>query len=1115
MTTSADVRSTLARALALDLVGPRPGEPHERERLPGGDPPSRWYLTGYLVPGDAPDDFRLTPDPVEEPDDVTADAKADGDAGSPGDIRGPARSLLPSSMGLSVLVGSETTTIDVSVTWGDYRYVTPPSGTEGPGARDHWQREPRSSSLRLALPQSGLSDPLTLPSSGGLNVRAAVRAVVGTATHVGARAVSVFLVNERHGGATRREFEEATAFQVELALHSNYGFLARPNPRSGTDRDEQIADLLHRDQADYVTGHGVSGHADAADGACTTVRSVWIPAQHVPKIDVADVGGVELDMSRLAALDTPEAIRAALGAFGSAYGEWIAAQAGRVASEGLTGQRASVARLLLDRCQRARRRIDDGVEMLASDPVRRRAFNLMNRAMASTALRRRPNAPPLWRPFQLAFILMTVQGASDEDHADREAVDLLYFPTGGGKTEAYLGLAAFTILLRRLRDPSPASDGVTVIMRYTLRLLTIDQLERAAALGCALELLRMGAPTELGSTSFEVGLWVGGRTTPNFVWHSRREVDTAAKRTIEYDRDPQNAPRPIPLERCPWCFVPLTTGAYRVLGPSDHPTDFRVQCTSPSCEFARPGVWLPVNAVDETLYRRVPCFVIATVDKFASVPLRTGPATLFGRVVSRDADGVYPVLKRGAMRCEPLPPPSLIIQDELHLISGPLGTIAGVYEAAFEALWSTPKARPKIIASTATVRRADAQIAGLFGRTEVDVFPPPGPDRRDCFFARQNDDRDQQRLYVGVAAQGRSLKVVLLRTYLALFGAALREYERSRHAGVPAGQNPVDPYMTLVGYFNALRELGGSRRIVEDEVQTRLQSIAQRRRLDDVDTAFANRSLGDVIELTSRVTMPEVSVAKDRLGRRYGEDGFVNAALATNMISVGLDITRLGLMVVLGQPKTTAEYIQATSRVGRDATRPGLVVTLHNVHRPRDRSHYEQFEAYHAAFYRAVEATTVTPYAARALDRALSASVAAFIRHESTTGVPEPMAKDTARLRALETRVVDLFVRRPRAPLPPFEAAALAARLEARVRQVIDDWDTVVVAAGANEVSYFRENLLDAHPVLRTPEESLTEPAGAPKRRLKAAWSMREVEPSVTVVVPEGRQPFAVPRTRS
>ncbi len=408
-------------------------------------------------------------------------------------------------------------------------------------------------------------------------------------------------------------------------------------------------------------------------------------------------------------------------------------------------------------------------------------------------------------------------------------------------------------------------------------------------------------------------------------------------------------------------------------------------CVNRDCDF-RSRNPLPILAVDEPIYRRLPCFVIATVDKFAALPWVGQTGALFGRVTHyNEGEGFYsagdPTVSGRRME-HYLPPPDLVIQDELHLISGPLGTMVGLYETVIDTLCSYTEndklIRPKIIASTATVRRASRQIQALFGRSHVDIFPPPSPDRHDSFFAR-TDFEVPGRLYLGVAAQGRSLKVVLLRTYLALMATAYKQY--MEQGGKRNKDNPADPYMTLLGYFNSLRELGGSRRIVEDEVSSRLAKYGDRLRHGEMVSYFRDRKIDDEPEeLTSRVSTNKVANTKRRLALPFHEDERVDVALATNMISVGLDIVRLGLMVVLGQPKTAAEYIQATSRIGREATKPGLVVTLLNVHRPRDRSHYERFQSWHNSFYRAVEATSVTPFSPRALDRGLAGVVVALAR---------------------------------------------------------------------------------------------------------------------------------------
>jgi hypothetical protein len=383
----------------------------------------------------------------------------------------------------------------------------------------------------------------------------------------------------------------------------------------------------------------------------------------------------------------------------------------------------------------------------------------------------------------------------------------------------------------------------------------------------------------------------------------------------------------------------------------DHPADLHINCLNRDCYFNRNGP-LPILAVDEPIYRRLPRFLIATVDKFAAMPWTGEVGGFFGRVQRHDKQGFYGPCEplRGALLPAELQPPDLVIQDELHLISGPMGTLVGLYETALEGLCSREVngkvIRPKIVASTATVRRAERQIRALFNRRTVDIFPPPGPDRRDSFFARTlRSEESNALLYLGVAAQGRSPKVMLLRVYLAVLAVAAKWYQAA--GGKKNKQNPAEPYMTLLGYFNSLRELGGSRRIVEDEVTTRLAGYPKRKREGEKEGLFGERKIAyEVVELTSRVSMDMIAEAKRRLALAFHEEKPVDVAIATNMISVGLDIQRLGLMVVLGQPKTSAEYIQATSRVGRDSEKPGLVVTLLNVHRPRDRSHYERFAAY-------------------------------------------------------------------------------------------------------------------------------------------------------------------------
>ncbi|KKL99746.1 hypothetical protein LCGC14_1811330, partial [marine sediment metagenome] len=405
------------------------------------------------------------------------------------------------------------------------------------------------------------------------------------------------------------------------------------------------------------------------------------------------------------------------------------------------------------------------------------------------------------------------------------------------------------------------------------------------------------------------------------------------------------------------------------------------------------GEGIPASVVDEEIYRRLPSLLIATADKFAQMPWRGETQMLFGRVNGyctrhgyrspeiRDSDS-HPKRRQlppaKTISVGRLRPPDLIIQDELHLISGPLGTLVGLYETAIEQLssWEVDgkTVRPKVIASTATIRHAGSQINSLYLR-RVNIFPPSGIDIEDNFFSRQREPSEENpgRLYLGVCAPGIRTKMVIIRVYVAYMAAAQQLFEKYGKA--------VDPYMTLVGYFNAMRELGGTRRTVEDSVRSRLRRMPER----GLSRRFINPF--NVEEMTSRKSASDIPRILDRLEIQFepgeerggkGQNRPLDVLLATNMISVGVDVNRLGLMVVAGQPKTTSEYIQATSRVGRH--HPGIVCIVYNWARPRDLSHYERFEHYHATLYQNVEALSVTPFSPRARDRGLTGVFVSLIR---------------------------------------------------------------------------------------------------------------------------------------
>lgn len=1112
-TNSFEVRERLVEALRLDLVGPGAGHSFANEQLPGWVRPSNWYLTGFLIPSGTPPEASADAD---ESEDVEVVPETAGLAEESNEERKAAKKgFFPSSMGLSFLVPKDANGFTVIVRWGDYT----PEEFEGDDGKpvSVWQRRPREQGVVVKL--AGTGEPVihNIPDSGGLQLHIMERRItadeLAPRLPTDTRSVSVFLVNHRAPDADKAD--AAYAFQAQIEVRSDHPFVPRPDLRGSQadEWDERVADLHYAGTPEYATGHGISAEWETMDGTCSVLCTAWIPSAEVEKTTTVDVPGVELTMDTLGALVDGTAVGGALRPLVTRYREWIEAQRADIGS--LDGSRRETAEELVRLAGVAAGRIERGIEVLVRDADALDAFRVANRAVARALRKRLGVEKPRWRAFQLAFLLLNLPGLADPKAPDREIVDLLFFPTGGGKTEAYLGLAAFTMVLRRLRHPDEdgvAGAGVSVIMRYTLRLLTLDQLGRAAGLICALELEREQAPSRYGTWPFEIGLWVGKAATPNILGRKGDgRSDSARSKVNQFKNDPKSKPSPIPLENCPWCGARFQPGSFSLEPNSDQPRNLRIVCTNFECDFTRDRA-LPIVAVDEPIYRRLPAFLIATVDKFASLPWVGTSGVLLGGADRCDASGFYGAAEPGQGRrmAALLPPPDLVIQDELHLISGPLGTMAGLYEAAIEALCvrdiDSRVIRPKIVASTATVRRAQDQIQALFARSLTQVFPPPGPDRRDSFFARTVPaSQTPARLYLGIAARGRNPKVVMRKAWLALMGAAERAY---RDAGGHKNElNPADPYMTVLGYFNSLRELGGARRILEEEVQNTIKEYGKRKRIGETPGLFQDRrTFSEVVELTSRVATDKVAEARRRLECKFHDAQRVDCAIATNMISVGLDIPRLGLMMVLGQPKTHAEYIQATSRVGRDDARPGLVVTLLNIHKPRDRSHYERFRHYHETFYRSVEVSSVTPFSARALDRGFAGALVALARHTEGVLTPPQGVEQVGQVRSeLERRLLDAFLERVRQQ-PLGDEAEREERLRTvqnRVVDLLDAWRTIVEdyhQAGVS-IQYQRYELKQPRPLLREMLEKSFD--SEHQRKFRTNRSLRDVEPEVNLYLKE------------
>lgn len=948
------MRDELVAQLRKDLLGP--GD--DREVLTQ-DPPITTYPVGVLFPRPATDaaEEELVAGRAEDdgPDDVPVLRGRDIEDTGPDLGVTLANNRRPSSMGLTFAVDPAVSNmIVVTVEAAVYDPIDSqgrPISAKRAEARstseqsEHWRRRPltlRPVTIDVTHPGMHRPDPL----GDGVELRALVRRPSGPDRTV---TVTVTLINEKRVG--EGELQDAfSLYQPRLTVTCPAGeraFVERPATQGPVDPEQSVSRLLHRHAPTFAVGHGCAadwdwtpspvGSPPAERSAITEVRTEFVPTHDVLLTDSnPDIDDSALTMHGLGT-GADSHVFSTLDDLVAGYERWIE-QKEREATALNGTSFETPAREQVEHCRVALGRMRAGIRVLRTEPDALKAFRLANLAMARQRARGewirndRAGSPDdtagRWRPFQVSFMLLCLEGIVDPGHDDHEIADLLWFPTGGGKTEAYLGLLAFTTFLRRMRLKERGA-GVTVLMRYTLRLLTLQQFERATALICAMERIRLDDETTLGVEPISIGMWVGQSATPNTL-----PVAAAGLTALRGGKTLQEK-NPVQLHACPWCGARLDAYQYEV---DEEAHRMHVRCPDRSCDF-RHG--LPVHLVDEAVYHARPTLVIATVDKFAAMPWRERTAALFNRDRS---DGT--------------PPPELIVQDELHLISGPLGTLTGLYETAVDLLSD----RPKVIASTATIRRAADQGNALFDRG-VSQFPPAGLDARDSWFAVETPrERKASRQYVGLLTPSTSQSTLLIRTYATLLHQAMR---------TDTTDDVRDTYWTLVGYFNSLRLLAAAELQVHDDVEAYLEYLAER---DGVE----RRKVKEQTELTSRANSSEVPARLKQIERRLPHDETVDVLLATNMISVGVDVDRLGLMAVMGQPQTTAEYIQATSRVGR--RHPGLVAVMLNSGRSRDRSHYENFLHFHSALYREVESTSVTPFSSRARDRGLHSVVVALTR---------------------------------------------------------------------------------------------------------------------------------------
>ncbi len=965
-------RERILARLEQDLIGPGAAD----ELL--DELPTDRYLTGILYPRhssiEAEEDEELRGAPGGGPDD------GDGGEGD-GSVRLSAQ-MKPSTMGLSFSATATqgTTCADITISLATYEplHASKDGHLEpGPATRIHdtrWRRHPWQIDLADQTLSPGYRK-LELPENAPDGLEVHYQAQL-EGEHV---MVTLAVVNNSPQGESRADREAACFFQTGFSVSGARGSQVVPRPfrTRRSDEEGRLSALLYRNVHTHCVGHTCSGACSTIDGT-STVTTAWIPRARVPAMSTRGAEEfrpltADQDVRPLSAEWLAHASPAELGAglqrIHACYESWIAAQRDRIPS--LPEELKRTAEHQLATCEGALQRIGSAIGRLSDKdaPDLRECFQLANRAILLARKWSRGEDDLVWRPFQMAFILLALESTADAAHEDREVMDLLWFPTGGGKTEAYLGLIAFLLFHRRLRHERPDDGaGTAAIMRYTLRALTIQQFQRAAGLTMACEQLRReSGDARFGQTPFSIGLWVGGGATPNTVKDAASLTDTSNCTHKQ-------------LTTCPVCNKRIKWS------PNGDLTEMAARCYNAECLFGRNGNLLPVYTIDEDVYRVLPSLLIGTVDKFAQIARNERTGRLFG-VGTRHS------------------PPDLIVQDELHLISGPLGTIAGLYETAIDHLCSNQGRRPKVLGSTATIRRAEAQIRSLFDRRTCQ-FPPPGLDHDNSGFAVVDKDAPG-RLYVGITTSGRSPKFTLQAVSASLLQSATSP-------DVPAKDQAS--YSTLLVYFNSLRELGGALVLMQDDVHATISAFSKRR-------GETGRTIGVPEELTSRKSAAEI---RDLLQQLESEKKSPEVLLASNMISVGVDIQRLALMVVNGQPKTIAEYIQATSRVGRGST-PGLVISVYNSSRTRDRSHYETFSSWHDGIYRDVEATSVTPFASRAVEKAIHAAFVSIVRHMIPSMRSQPRLSAEARDEAVNLR--DVILDRVR---------TIDAHEEPKVRAAID-----------------------------------------------------------------------------
>lgn len=1104
------MRDYIISELLKDIYGPRQGAYEELK-----DSPFDEYITGVIVPKD----FKSPNDPDSEPiDSSTGDDESNEVVTENFQDTELQPQVAPKTFGLTFY--SRTNEFDICITWGRYTYNTD---------KKVWKRSPHV--YRDKISHSWHDAGKSVDIGDGVKLYINLKK-----DSTGNYLIDVFVANEISLPKDKKNFKVSMYSIYQPSIRINIANFEKNvlNIRD-YDADNEI-EFLYKERKTIASGHRCSAIWKSVEYSenirenydpwpegkifkeCSPfqnpdIRTEFIPiyAEPAPEFQIKDLN--DIDPADISEMWEPDEIEKAFLPLLNKYREWHKEQI--CMNQNNTSDDSKIGEKIVDKQESFIIRLQKGIQYIKEDENARLAFCFANRAIYQE--NQWLGKDFKWRPFQLAFIITNLESIANPYSKFKDVVDLLWAPTGSGKTEAYLALAAYAICLRRLKFGIDGY-GTSIITRYTLRLLTVQQFRRTITLITSCEYLRIQKndnkygwkPAKYkennnkkeflyGSMRFSIGMWVGSGISPN-------HTDDAIKVLTETNND-EITGNPAQVLRCPACnttlafpkisfeldnltkksnlyivfnnkvekskledllskyknlidyknfnFTYLVTAKcdiswenklwnelennfgrnllslnFRYPGyfgtgtapgkKNNQPYNFEIYCPNPKCVLNNVdysegipfsegreiddgyyvkkntlnGMPIPVYTVDDQIYNSCPTIIIGTVDKIARLAFEPRAASMIGNVNTFNKYygyyrfGLEPcgrtlqAIKNFSVDVKQFRPPDLIIQDELHLIDGPLGSMYGLYETAFEALINNAGGAVKYIASTATIKNTTRQTKNIFGK-EVYQFPPNGLNVKDNYFMNYNgnaiwDEDKRGKIYLGISSTGYS-QIIFLKIILSRLLKSENDKKSDKNSKY---------YWTNVVYFNAIKELAMGMSVYKQDVRERLIEISPHDRRDN--------KLEEYTELSSRINSLKIPQIIDQLeleGKTNDVMDQRDALFTTSMFGTGIDIPHLSSMIVYGQPKTTSQYIQATGRIGR--THGGLVITLLNPSKSRDTAHYEYFIPYHERIHQYVEPVSVSPFSTGCMDTALGPVMVSFLRNKSKTKVNWLLNKGT------------------------------------------------------------------------------------------------------------------------